>query len=441
MKTRFQGIAVVSGKDTGDGRLVERQAIRLEDESWPLLLDHVGPVIGSIDTARWDGDLLRIEGWLDSDSENTDVLMSVVRVIELSEDGNAQLSVGLDDETIEVRMKADLITEINEETVEVKPDEPKETDSEGRVVVARWSAGDEVYAVTDSRLREVSVVTVGASNGSKITGITRPDLQSVAASSTVGSLVIDGTGLSILQGVVASVGRSKIDPAFANPAFGKDGNEDPRLVWQAPLRNDEVGHWGCPFTVEDDGTVYGHLATRGRCHGGYADRCINLDLLDPTYDFSEFLIGAAAGPGGPPTGVITLGTSHSVNPDGSIKDWDWLANTGDAGADVTLGRDEHGIWVAGRIRPGLSKAQVAALRGSALSGEWIPSPSKSGRRLAGILAVNSPGFAVARQPAVAASGAVVTTSPVCSSCGQVDPTMERLRLVEEMLTDVLVKGL
>lgn len=245
---------------------------------------------------------------------------------------------------------------------------------------------------------------------------------------------IVGTGLTLEREAVAASGG--IRSWFTNPNFGLDGNLDKRLVFQRPLRHDESGHWGCPLTVTDQGRVYGHLATRGRCHASYADTCINLNLLDPSYSFDEFLTGEAVP--GVRTGPVVLNTTHSVRADGTIKDWDWLANTGQAVADVTVGVDTHGIWVAGRTRPGITPAQLAALRGSALSGEWTPSPGKMGLRLSGILAVNGPGFVIARSP-VAAAGGSYTFGPA-HDCGcdneDVGPPMLNVTRLRDALTRV-----
>jgi hypothetical protein len=62
--------------------------------------------------------------------------------------------------------------------------------------------------------------------------------------------------------------------------------------------------------------------------------------------------------------------------------------------DVACGEDEHGIWLAGHIRSGADEATVAALRASALSGDWRM--VRGQMELIAALAVNVPGFAVPR---------------------------------------------
>lgn len=76
-------------------------------------------------------------------------------------------------------------------------------------------------------------------------------------------------------------------------------------------------------------------------------------------------------------------------------------------ADVAIGEDEHGIWVAGAVRPGAAPEQVHALRGSPLSGDWRWIDGEY--ELVAALAVNTPGFPIPREadtetPALVASG-------------------------------------
>lgn len=388
----FRGVAAIEGQETGDGRLLERGALTWQDdEPVPLRFrlhgDHDGYVIGTVEKFVRDGDLIRVFGYL-HDSDHPEITALVGRAVELIEEGHGGVSVGLDSVDAEVRLKPDVIEELNDD--EVNPATPRETDGEGRIVVARWRHADQLFAFTAARIRELSVVDQPA--------------------------IFPGAGIELVDEEAIAAAGGKVDPAFANPNFGTDGDEDPRLAWQEPLRPDETGHWGCPLTVTKDGRVYGHLATKGRCHSAYGDSCLNIAAIDPSYTFSDYLVGDATGTG-LPTGVIIVGESHRVRPDGTVQTWDLLSNAKYGVADVTCGVDEHGIWVAGRVRPGATPEQVAALRGSALSGEWVPTPTGQ-RRLKAIVAVNTPGFAVARRP-VAAAGALFTTSPVpCAPCAQ-----------------------
>lgn len=422
----FTAIIAIEGEPTGDGRMLEKGALVFESGPWPLRFrregDHDGIVVGTVTEVWRSGAEIRAKGYLHTETADEIVLLAVTRVIELSNEKLAGISVGLDDEDVEVRIKASLLKEINEELAEDPPQvEPEsEPDADGRVVVYSWSSGDELTVLTSGRLREVTVTDQPAIVGTHL------DVKAAIAASSFAST---GTGLEIVATPIVAAARKS---AFANPNFGPDGDHDPRLVWQAPKRPEEVGGWGCPLTVEDDGRIYGHLATKGRCHGAYS-ACVNPP--DSGGDFSMFLTGEAER--GIPTGPIILGTTHSVNPDGTIKSYDHLANTGEAVADVTVGNDQHGTWVAGRLRPGVTEEQIAALRGSALSGEWLPYGSNL--RLAGILAVNSPGYLVQRvkKDAYGLAAALYTVGPTC--CGE-DPTEKRIETLEAALAASLMRG-
>jgi hypothetical protein len=179
-----------------------------------------------------------------------------------------------------------------------------------------------------------------------------------------------------------------------------------------------------PFTVTDDGRVFGHVATWGTCHIGFDGACVTPPRSAAEYAY--FLTGEVVTDDGStiPVGTITLGTGHAAAQLGARPAVDHYDNTGTAVAYVTAGEDDHGIWVAGRLRSDATPEQVEALRASSLSGDW--------RRIAGnlelvaALAVNVPGFPIprltaattGRKPsALVASGVVVRPHPEPLSVG------------------------
>lgn len=160
-----------------------------------------------------------------------------------------------------------------------------------------------------------------------------------------------------------------------------------------------------PLTVDDNGRVFGHLAPWGTCHTGVAGTCVVAP--HSSTDYAYFRTGTVVTAEGDTiaTGPLTVGTGHAstrrgVSPGEAMAHYD---HTGTAVADVAVGEDSQGIWVAGSIRPGASEEQVYALRASALSGDW----RRCGRglELVAALAVNTPGFPLVK--AVTASGSPV----------------------------------
>lgn len=156
------------------------------------------------------------------------------------------------------------------------------------------------------------------------------------------------------------------------------------------------------LTITEDGRVFGHAATWGTCHIGFANACRTPPHED-AHDF--FLLGEVLTSSGEriPVGSITIGTGHAatsgLNAQKAAEHYD---NTGTAIADVTSGNDEYGIWVAGAIRPGTSLSRVADLRAAKLSGDWRSIGGKL--RLVALLAVNVPGFPIPRAQAQVRDG-------------------------------------
>jgi len=155
-----------------------------------------------------------------------------------------------------------------------------------------------------------------------------------------------------------------------------------------------------PLTVDDDGRVYGHLAAWGTCHTGQQGTCVTPPRSGTGY--ALFRVGAVRTAEGDDVAVghITLGTGHAdirASASAAVEHYD---HTGTVVADVAAGEDDHGIWVAGALRPDVTDLDVRALRASALSGDWRR--HGHGLELVAALAVNVPGFPIPR--ALAASG-------------------------------------
>lgn len=148
------------------------------------------------------------------------------------------------------------------------------------------------------------------------------------------------------------------------------------------------------LTVTDDGRVFGHGALWGTCHTGFGNACVAPpeELSHDYYRLGEVL---CAGGERVAVGQITLGTGHAatsgVSWRGAMEHYD---NTGSVVADVATGNDEHGIWVSGALRPGVTAGQVRELMGAKLSGDWRKIAGQL--RLVAFLAVNVPGFPVPR---------------------------------------------
>jgi hypothetical protein len=324
--------------------------------------DHSGAALGAItQIQRRDMGVLWGVGYL-SESEDPEVQMAVLRVTELLNEGAIGVSLRLDDEVCEIRVKRELI-EIDA-VVEASVDEPEAEydDSEERVVVARFSADDVLYVTTSGRARHLAIVDTAAFANAKL---------AVAATGAIAASALAGDW-------------SGYEHLFDDPKFG-DYATDSRLRYDP-----DRGVWSCPPTVTDDGRYFGHITPMGICLRGRTDRCIN----PPEGDLEGFMRGRAPAAGGRRTGVVVCGggSSHCDVGIGAAMATQHYDKVGMAAADVRVGKDRYGIWFSGMIRPGTSKERVYELEASDVSGHW--EFTQTGRMtLVGLPAVNVGGFA------------------------------------------------
>ena len=188
------------------------------------------------------------------------------------------------------------------------------------------------------------------------------------------------------------------------------------------FKNPELDH-ATALTITEDGRVFGHLAQWGVCHIGFDGVCV--DPPRSNTDYAYFLTGEVETDRGPiACGNITMDGPHAplgMKARPAMAHYD---NTCSVVADVTCGEDDHGIWVAGWVRPGVSEEKVYALKASGgLSGDWRMVNGHP-RELIAALAVNSGGVPVPRvgvqdgvQISLVAAGCVASESTrPCWTC-------------------------
>lgn len=185
-----------------------------------------------------------------------------------------------------------------------------------------------------------------------------------------------------------------------------------------------------PLTVTADGQVYGHIAAWNSRHIGLPG-----DTRPPrsrsSYGYFHTGVVATASGKDVPVGQLTLAGGHaSLQADAAaaVKHYD---DTASAVADVHARDGQHGIWVAGAMRPSVSEEQVRVLRASAPSGDWRP--INGHLELVACCQVNVPGFPLAR--ARVAGGAPLALV----AAGASDMMMRRYRNADVSLTERLAE--
>lgn len=164
--------------------------------------------------------------------------------------------------------------------------------------------------------------------------------------------------------------------------------EPPSLWFTRPVLNGPT-----PINVTDDGQVYGHIATWNTSHIGLPGSTRAPRSASNYAYFHTGVLRTAEG-ADVNVGQLTLAGGHAdITADAAtaVKHYD---DTGSAIADVHVGEDSYGIWVAGALRPGTTAEQIRALRASAPSGDWRVINGRL--ELVACCQVNVPGFPVPR---------------------------------------------
>lgn len=178
-------------------------------------------------------------------------------------------------------------------------------------------------------------------------------------------------------------------PVLTYAALTAAGVKAPPAAW---FRDPEL-QGPTPWTVTDEGRVFGHLATWDTCHMSVAGVC-----RTPPHSSGGY---AHFHTGGPfrlddgsiiRAGKVTFGVNHADKELSSGPAVEHYEHTGHVAADVVAGEDRYGIWIAGALRPSLTEAERLTVQRSAISGDWR---APHGRlELMAALLVNHPGFPV-----------------------------------------------
>lgn len=157
-----------------------------------------------------------------------------------------------------------------------------------------------------------------------------------------------------------------------------------------------------PLTVTDEGRVFGHAWTWNTCHTGFPGACVTAPKSPSDYAF--FHLGAVKTAEGTDvhTGRITLDTGHAglrLDAKAAAAHYD---HTGAVVADVRVGEDRYGGWVAGAVRPSCDAERIREFTAAPVSGDWRN--INGALELIGLLAVNVPGYPVPRPAARVAAG-------------------------------------
>lgn len=167
------------------------------------------------------------------------------------------------------------------------------------------------------------------------------------------------------------------------------------------------------LTVTDEGRVFGRLAPSNVTH-----RAVKRRVPMRTVDYSRWMNKETIVEGGERivTGVITMNCGHAATDNyGTLANRkEHYDNSCSIAANVRIGEDADGVWVAGALRHGVTSEQVSTMMGCQLSGDWQPHPDRPGvTEFIAALLVPVPGFPQARTaPSVTYTDGVLSASAV-----------------------------
>jgi hypothetical protein len=273
-----------------------------------------------------------------------------------------------------------------------------EPEPEGTVVYED-SSDSVLMRYTGLKIAAVAMEPVGALDGAYM------ELDPVGASADEGNQEVPAVGPAI-----AAAGATLLKPARARFFEPEPEEGDDRLVPQYDEHGGYIGD-AVPLYIEDDGSVFGHVAPANRCHIGYADVCVTPPTSLSAY--RKFHVGYTVVDDGErlPTGALCAGCDHAaVLGLDERAARDWYANMGLGWANVRIVPGRYGPWMCGSLRPNVTDELVFALRGGGVSGDWRG--DERGLELIGVLAVSVPGFTIERALVSSAGG---TFLPVAQS--------------------------
>lgn len=413
---KWSGVICIEGVQTGDGRIMVEGALEWADPPLPLgwlqeemhgMMLSGGVQIGTIETIERVGNEIHASGLIDDETAEGAELARRMDAGTASHGEAAFVSVDPDDWELEiVAMDEDSVEEIvllasgSGQPPALRAAAGEGDPSEEGTVLFEDASDAFIERYTRLRIRGVTVCAIPAFDGAFIS----------------------------LDAAEASTDEPAEEPE-AESVEAAGGPVYPPSEWFEDPKFTEL----TPLTITDDGRVFGHVAAWDTCHIGIAGQCVTPPRSASNYAY--FTTGATRLADGVqiPTGVITLGTGHMNDLRADFrKAMEHYDNTGTAAADVAVGDDDFGPWIAGALRSGLTDEQIRALRGAAISGDWRPIAGN--RELVAALAVNVPGFPIPRPRVLVASGepiAMVAAAVVSEDDCGCEPTVAPTRSTAE----------
>jgi len=382
----WEGVLIVEGLPSGDGRMIEEGALTWRDLPIPLMLQtvnaggHDGAIIaGSIHEIERQGHEIIGRGHFDSGADGQEAKRL------LTEGTMRGVSADIDSVVAELRDGSGNDVAVGD--VFENPDTVMEVLVEGRIMGATMTPFPafqeaKLQVIKGGEIADDVVLVASGATPKEVWRFTSPY-------PLVGR---GGEPFSVDHGLVASASVAAVTEAPVIPVH-------PPLSWFAA--EDPDLDPAQAFKVYPNGRIYGLVAEWGTCHIGYGDRCVPVPR--PHDGYATFRCGHVLTAEGTmvATGPIYADTVHPNLKMNASDTQAFYAHTGCALGDVVLYEGEFGILAAGAVKSDVSPEAVNRLRAAGVSPDWRN--IRRNLEIVGLLSVNVSGFPVSTATALAAS--------------------------------------
>lgn len=412
---KWRGVLTVEGEETGDGRLIVAGATEWPDPPLPLSwlqqeqhgdLLAGGVQVGTIDTIARTGNDITATGAIDDENPDGAELIRRLEAGSASHGARQGLSIDPDNWAVElidttmdetdaeevVMLLASGSGAIPRRTLTAAAGDPDPGEGTG-VLLFTDASGEILERYTRLRIRGVTACAVPAFAGAYLELEGEAAVEGEAAPEAEPARVIVSSAAARPPRAYFEIPEPTPEMSGMVDVYGMPAQE---LLVEQP-----DGGLAVPMVLTEDGRVFGHAARWGQCHVGYLDDCVTAPMSNAAYAHFHHGSVTCADGSNIATGPLSANCDHAAGHLLAPEARDHYAHSGMAWADVRASNGALGVWISGALRPGLTEDQLRVLRASSLSGDW--------RRIGvdlefiGALAVNVPGFPIARE-AVYASG-------------------------------------
>lgn len=402
----MKGVLIVEGVATGDGRKIQVNALNWGDGPWPLM--------AVLET---------------SEGHNGATLVGRIDTLVRNETSQIEFTATLDGERggevarlVKEQMLNGISADLDDVTGTLQTADGKEISTLDDLIEADANGEELVNVALKARVRAGTITPLPA--------FVETQLQLVEPSNAPQEVDVAAR----VEEVAAAAVTASVSKMEAKKLPPIEWFQDPEFTEATDLHI-------------DDRHLYGHIALWGTCHIGINGAC----MMPPKtqQDYSQFLRHSVKTwckdcerSELVRTGPLTAAPGHAPTRGAGLEAVKAHYDDITYGfADVTIGEDQYGIWVNGRIRDTATEAQIDNFRASGLSGDWRRIDGNL--ELVAVLAVNTPGYPIVKGPlahvASAENGEMIQDSLISAPryfAGHTSPS-DDIRVLKEATLQLL----